>query len=291
MVHKPSGPSKTVYLGRLPSTLRPDEILRYLATYGEIMESRIMDGFGFVEFKRLKDAKEVVAAFNRRPFLGEQLSHSFHTVTMLYTIVLYPPLSIGCEFAKPKSAESVSPRSLPEERREAPKSVTARYCVWVFNLSEWTRWQDLKDFGRTGGRSVAFSDIDSSDQSLGFIEYYSAYDAIAAANLLDKTELRGNIVRVKTQQELVKIVNENRRKEGAHASLVIVIVIIALALALRVVIPRGQPIIITNPIPAARVVKKIAEDTGITKNTIMVIHWTMVTTSSRNAIASPIIQA
>ncbi|KAF8489120.1 hypothetical protein JB92DRAFT_2836154 [Gautieria morchelliformis] len=76
------------------------------------------------------------------------------------------------------------------------------YCVWVFNLSEWTRWQDLKDFGRTGGAAVAFSDIDSLDPTLGFIEYLSSEDAKRAAKLLDKTELRGNIVRVKTQQQV-----------------------------------------------------------------------------------------
>lgn len=33
-----------------------------------------MDGFGFVEFKHLKDAKDVVKTFSRKPFLGEQLN-------------------------------------------------------------------------------------------------------------------------------------------------------------------------------------------------------------------------
>lgn len=84
------------------------------------------------------------------------------------------------------------------------------YRVYVTNLDSMTSWQDLKDFGRTAGKSVTFADVrvirnndddnyrgrDRQYQPLeGIVEYSDIRDFENALQELDGARLNG--VRVK----------------------------------------------------------------------------------------------
>merc|ERR1719242_986430 len=52
------------------------------------------------------------------------------------------------------------------------------YRLRVENLDQMTSWQDLKDFGRTAGESLAFADVHSGRRGdkEGVIEYHDKAD-------------------------------------------------------------------------------------------------------------------
>ncbi|KAF8592601.1 hypothetical protein K439DRAFT_25322 [Ramaria rubella] len=120
-----NSPSRRIYLGRLPTTFQRGDVEKHLSSYGTIVECKVMDGYGFVEFLSLQDAEDVVETFSRQSFLGEH---------------------IVCEFAKPMRKSQQSPGT---HAVILPQSTQLRYCVWVFNLSEWTRWQSDVDVRKT----------------------------------------------------------------------------------------------------------------------------------------------
>ncbi|KAK7467507.1 hypothetical protein VKT23_004561 [Stygiomarasmius scandens] len=165
--------ARRLYLGRLPSDARQDDVEKLFEGYGRVVECTVKTGkgFGFVEFENSKDAEDAVQNFNGKNFMGT---------------------SIVVEFAK----ESRTRRDHYEDR-----GVSARarrppgIRVLVSGVSRDTSWQDLKDFGRTTG-SVSFADIDRDVPGQGILEYLSRDDADRACKELDNTELRGRPVRV-----------------------------------------------------------------------------------------------
>ncbi|TFK28829.1 hypothetical protein FA15DRAFT_700723 [Coprinopsis marcescibilis] len=84
----------------------------------------------------------------------------------------------------------------------------SRHPVVVTGLPEDIRWQELKDFGRSTGCLVAFCDLDTSDSSRGFIEYFTKNDAEYAIRTLDGKDLGGETVRVISYSS---VSNERRR--------------------------------------------------------------------------------
>ena len=72
------------------------------------------------------------------------------------------------------------------------------YRLIVEGLDQMTSWQDLKDFGRTAGESVAFADVYSGRRGgkEGVIEYHDFEDFKHAAKYLDDARLNGVRVRV-----------------------------------------------------------------------------------------------
>ncbi|KAG9128517.1 hypothetical protein FRC07_005884 [Ceratobasidium sp. 392] len=162
--------SKRLYLGRLPSDTRPEDVQKFFDGYGKIVDCRVMSGFGFVEFENTRDAEEIVNNFNGKAFLGQ---------------------NIIVEFAKENRR-----RDNFEDRRPPPRSRRpAGFRVIVSGLSRDTSWQDLKDFAREAG-SVSFADVDRDAPNQGVIEYVSQSDAENAVRILDGRDLRGAPVRV-----------------------------------------------------------------------------------------------
>ena len=163
--------SKRLYLGRLPSDTRPEDVQKFFDGYGKIIDCRVMSGFGFVEFENNRDAEEIVTNFNGKPFLGQ---------------------NIIVEFAK----ENNRRRDNYDDRGPPPRSRRpAGFRVLVTGLSRDTSWQDLKDFAREAG-SVSFADVDRDSPNTGIIEYVSQSDAENAVRTLDGRDLRGAPVRV-----------------------------------------------------------------------------------------------
>ncbi|KAK7038107.1 hypothetical protein R3P38DRAFT_2904476 [Favolaschia claudopus] len=165
--------SRRLYLGRLASDVRSEDVSKLFEGYGSIIDCRVMTGFGFVEFENAKDAEDAVTNFNGKNFMGQ---------------------NIVVEFAKesrPRREPYDSDRSYGAPRSRRPPGIR----VIVSGLSRDTSWQDLKDFGRTIG-SVSFADIDRDYRDQGILEYLSRDDADRAVKTLDNTDLRGRPVRV-----------------------------------------------------------------------------------------------
>jgi arginine/serine-rich splicing factor 4/5/6 len=64
--------STRVYIGHLARDARTSDLERLFKGYGEIREVNVKSGFGFVEFKNPRDAKDVVYDFHGKNFLGER---------------------------------------------------------------------------------------------------------------------------------------------------------------------------------------------------------------------------
>ncbi|CAE6389333.1 unnamed protein product [Rhizoctonia solani] len=164
--------SKRLYLGRLPSDTRPEDVQKFFDGYGKIIDCRVMSGFGFVEFENTRDAEDIVSNFNGKAFLGQ---------------------NIIVEFAKENRRRDNYDDRGPPVRSRRP----AGFRVIVTGLSRDTSWQDLKDFAREAG-SVSFADVDRDAPNTGIIEYVSQSDAENAVRTLDGRDLRGAPVRVAT---------------------------------------------------------------------------------------------
>ena len=71
------------------------------------------------------------------------------------------------------------------------------FRLFITGLSDATSWQDVKDFARTGGQSVCYTEVyQRNDEKHGVIEYYRRGDFDYALHHLDKARLNGCRVRV-----------------------------------------------------------------------------------------------
>ncbi|THV07799.1 hypothetical protein K435DRAFT_741147 [Dendrothele bispora CBS 962.96] len=181
--------ARRLYLGRLPSDARQDDVEKLFEGYGRVLECTVKTGFGFVEFENSKDAEDAVQNFNGKNFMGS---------------------SIVVEFAK----ESRSRRDPYDDRGTSSRARRPPGIrVLVSGVSRDTSWQDLKDFGRNAG-SVSFADIDRDVPGQGILEYLSRDDAERACKELDGTDLRGRPVRVTLDDTRGSV--DNYRREDRY---------------------------------------------------------------------------
>jgi RNA recognition motif-containing protein len=68
-----------LYLGNLPRTATKADVESFFAAHGagEITEVKVMNGFGFIEYKDPMDARDVVPAYHGTDFMGERLTVQF----------------------------------------------------------------------------------------------------------------------------------------------------------------------------------------------------------------------
>ncbi|KDQ64852.1 hypothetical protein JAAARDRAFT_239731 [Jaapia argillacea MUCL 33604] len=189
--------SSRLYLRGLPQFVGRDEVIKYLSSYGKILEVKILNGYGFVQFDSEKDAMDVLDTFSSQPFFGA---------------------NVTVEYARPQrrreSFETETDRSSspPSRARLAPSHAQLRYPVVINNLPKRICWQELKDFGRLAGGLVAFCDVDKTRRGRGFIEYLSQADADAAIKHLDGKELQGNTVRVSEYESVGSLPKHSRSR-------------------------------------------------------------------------------
>ncbi|KAJ3740571.1 hypothetical protein DFH05DRAFT_426176 [Lentinula detonsa] len=164
--------TRRLYVGRLPSEARSEDVSKLFEGYGRIVDCRVMTGFGFVEFESSKDAEDAVQQFNGKAFMGA---------------------NIVVEFAKESRPrrDHYEDRHGPALRARRPPGIR----IIVSGISRDTSWQDLKDFGRDAG-NVSFADIDRDVPGQGILEYLAREDADRAVKELDGKDLRGRAVRV-----------------------------------------------------------------------------------------------
>jgi len=71
--------STRLYLGNLPRNATKQDIENHFNSHGtgEITEVKLMNGFGFIEYKDAMDARDIVPAFHGSDFMGERLTVQF----------------------------------------------------------------------------------------------------------------------------------------------------------------------------------------------------------------------
>ncbi|KAG2013760.1 RNP domain-containing protein [Coprinopsis cinerea AmutBmut pab1-1] len=194
-------PAKRLYLRGLDRDVTPEELLKYLSTYGKINEVKFVHNYAFVEFDSESDARLVYNIFRSSPLLGKE---------------------VVIQFARPLRKDiaalqnDLGWKAPTLVRRPSPRGTASRHPVVVMGIPEEVRWQELKDFGRSTGCLVAYCDLDPSSESNGFIEYFSKEDAEYAIRTLDGATLGGRRVRVVPYSEAV---SERRRKTFHDAPL------------------------------------------------------------------------
>ncbi|KAF9697078.1 hypothetical protein EKO04_004831 [Ascochyta lentis] len=163
--------STRLYLGNLPRNATKAEVEGHFQTHGtgEITEIKLMNGFGFIEYKDAMDARDVVPAFHGSDFMGERL------------IVQFARGSRRNENFTPHERVPPRPRRTP-------------YRMRIANLPVETSWQDLKDFARQSGLDVVYSEVGRERDGTGFVEYETAADLKTAVEKLDRREFKGQEV-------------------------------------------------------------------------------------------------
>ncbi|CAG9954903.1 unnamed protein product [Clonostachys rosea f. rosea IK726] len=161
-----------LYLGNLPRTATKADIEAHFATHGtgEITEVKLMNGFGFIEYKDPMDARDVVPAFHGSDFMGERLTVQFA-----------------------RGSRQREGGYGPHERAP-PRPRRTPHRMQITNLPQDTSWQDLKDFARQSSLDVVYSETGRDSNGRGFVEFESAADLRTAVEKLDGREFKGSRV-------------------------------------------------------------------------------------------------
>ncbi|KAL1842932.1 hypothetical protein VTJ49DRAFT_3720 [Mycothermus thermophilus] len=159
--------STRLYLGNLPKHATKADIMAHFATHGtgEITDIKVMNGFGFIEYKDAMDARDVVPAFHGSDFMGERLTVQF---------------ARGTRHREPGYGD----------RNNAPRPRRTPHRMQVTGLPNDTSWQDLKDFARQSGRDVVYSETSRNGGTEGFVEFETAEDLRIAVEKLDGREFK-----------------------------------------------------------------------------------------------------
>ncbi|GFP53718.1 pre-mRNA-splicing factor srp2 [Trichoderma asperellum] len=171
--------STRLYLGNLPRNATKADVEAHFATHGtgEITEVKLMNGFGFIEYKDAMDARDVVP--DGSDFMGERLTVQFARGAR------HREGGMGHERAPPR------PRRTPHRMQ-------------ITGLPNDTSWQDLKDFARQSSLDVVYSETGRDSNGRGFVEFETAADLRTAVEKLDGREFKGARVQclVDTQPEM-----------------------------------------------------------------------------------------
>ncbi|KAJ9649693.1 hypothetical protein H2201_001838 [Coniosporium apollinis] len=164
--------STRLYLGNLPRNATKADVENHFAAHGtgEITEIKLMNGFGFIEYKDAMDARDVVPAFHGSDFMGERLVVQF---------------ARGSRRNEP----------FAHQERTAPRPRRTAFRMQITGLPVETSWQDLKDFARQSGLDVVYSEVSRDRDGKGFVEYETGADLTNAVEKLDNREFKGQTVR------------------------------------------------------------------------------------------------
>ncbi|KAH8598976.1 hypothetical protein B0O99DRAFT_32496 [Bisporella sp. PMI_857] len=163
--------STRLYLGNLPRTATKSDVEAHFNTHGtgEITEIKLMNGFGFIEYKDAMDARDVVPAFHGSDFMGERLTVQFARGT------------------RQRDTFATQERVPPRPRRTPHR-------MQISGLPGETSWQDLKDFARQSSLDVVYSETGRDRDGRGFVEFETAADLKTAVEKLDGREFKGATV-------------------------------------------------------------------------------------------------
>ncbi|KAI0174289.1 pre-mRNA splicing factor [Pestalotiopsis sp. NC0098] len=156
-----------LYLGNLPKGVTKQDVEAHFATHGtgEITEIKLMNGFGFIEYKDAMDARDVVP--DGSDFMGERLTVQF-------------------------ARGSRNREGFGNHERAPPRPRRTPYRMQITGLPNDTSWQDLKDFARQSSLDVVYSETGRDGKGSGsFVEFETEADLRTAVEKLDQREFKG----------------------------------------------------------------------------------------------------
>ncbi|KAF6832586.1 Pre-mRNA-splicing factor srp2 [Colletotrichum musicola] len=228
--------STRLYLGNLPRNATKADVEAHFATHGtgEITEIKLMNGFGFIEYKDAMDARDVVPAFHGSDFMGERLTVQFARGTRhreggngggAFNNERAPPRPrrtphrmqiTGLPTDTSWQVCSFSPHSLKLDHLDSlllvargalgssPALEMDYQALSGFSSSSSCHSTgpdraammspDLKDFARQSSLDVVYSETGRDGNGRGFVEFETAADLRTAVEKLDGREFKGNRV-------------------------------------------------------------------------------------------------
>lgn len=164
-----------LFVRPLAMSVRTADVEDLFGAYGELVDVKLMRGYGFVEFKTAEDASKALEGLHGREFEGEQLVVEISK--------------------KRRPREDRGPRE-PREPR-----LKATHRLRVENLSHGVSWQDLKDFVRQADVQVAFTDVSRSGDGTGVVDFASKEEMDKVVSELNDKDFKGSNVRFEEDPE------------------------------------------------------------------------------------------
>ncbi|GAA6060161.1 hypothetical protein JCM10212_005162 [Sporobolomyces blumeae] len=197
---------RRLYIGRVPPAASKRDLEDHFSGHGRLVDIRIMNGFGFIEYERLGDAEQAVRDLDGKDLMGERLLVEFAKPPRAFDPRGPPPPRFGDDrggygggYGGGFGGGYGGGGGFDRGYGRPPPPPVARggtgYRLIVSNLREGTSWQDLKDFARQIG-NCSFSDVDRRDPTIGYVEYALRGDSEEAIRRLNGTELNGVTVTV-----------------------------------------------------------------------------------------------
>ncbi|PSR78643.1 hypothetical protein BD289DRAFT_463236 [Coniella lustricola] len=185
--------STRLYLGNLPRNVTKADIESHFGAHGtgEITEIKLMNGFGFIEYKDAMDARDVVPDGSN--LLGERLTVQFA-----------------------RGSRNAREGGYPAHERGPPRPRRTPHRMQISGLPTETSWQDLKDFARQSGCEVVFSETGRNHNGEGFVEFETAADLKKAVETLDGRDFKEHRVTcvANTQPDVPRVDRRSRSPNG-----------------------------------------------------------------------------
>merc|ERR1712137_1224677 len=189
----------TIWMGDLPPDCRREHVIKSFEGYGTLGGIRLMNNFGFVDFKHKRDAKDAVKDLN-----GEKLRGA--------RIRLEMSDGPGNRKSGTSYEETAAFSTMREERGFNPRferPYRTKYGMAVSNLTKKFSWSDLKNFMRQAGE-VTYTDAHiRSGKNRGEVCFKNRKGLYTAKKKLDRTKLHGRRIRL-------KIIEDGSRAVGSH---------------------------------------------------------------------------
>ncbi|EPX70762.1 mRNA export factor Srp2 [Schizosaccharomyces octosporus yFS286] len=159
-----------LFIGRIPPQAVREDVEDFFKGYGQILDCKVMNGFGFIELEDARDARDIVNDFQGKEFMGSQ-------------IVVEPARG---ERKRRENFREPAAAKYPRPRRTG-------YRLIVENLSEEVSWQDLKDVMRQAGEPT-FTDAHRQNPGSGVVEFSTEDDMRNALTNLNGEEIKGTAI-------------------------------------------------------------------------------------------------
>jgi len=190
---------RKVYVSNISRDVRERDLGHLFDEVGKISKLQFKNRFAFIEYERNRDCDDAVHKFDGFYFRGRRLR-----------------------------VEQYCYRG--GDRKYRSDNYSNDFRVYITNLDSMTSWQDLKDFGRTAGKSVTFADVrvsrDGDDDNghkselEGIVEYSDIRDYENALKELDGARLNGVRVKVysKSSYDRNKFADDGGRSRSRSRS-------------------------------------------------------------------------
>ena len=216
-------PSKKVYVSNISRDVRERDLYKLFQELGRVESVALKGRFAFVEFERSRACEDALKEYDGFNFMGTRIRvepYRYNGGDVRY----------GGDPRNDRRFRDRGDRGYDRrggddrgygggdrgygggggrrERRDYSKD----YAVYVYGLEPNMSWQDLKDFGRTVGRSVTFANVNRmrNDECEGVIKYSDKEDYENALKELDGQRMGGKRIKVFERPQI----NENEEKRG-----------------------------------------------------------------------------